>query len=212
MKVFTYWDNMDFLAPAGGLLDIWVESWKKHGWEPVISSKKDLDSHPRFQEAKDHVMILPSVNPWEYEWACYMRWLAAEQSGSRLCVDTDTINFGFTPEDAAKLSQDKVVSLIHNGCPAAVWMPEGYCLLDWILKYRPEHAGKENGFPHCSDQSMFIWLCENRMDVFESVDICKQYGDNRWEQGKLVHFPTGATVPTGKNKVEVIKSCIGKLG
>ena len=204
--VATYWEEMNGWQ-QDGLMEEWENSWRRNGWEPVVLRKEDLEKHPLLVEIQKHVEYLPTINNKQYEVACYLRWLAFELSGSQMCVDMDLINYSFTPEDAEKLPQDKVVSLIHNGCPAAIHMPSGYRMWKHILNYKITHCGWENGIPHSSDQNMIIRLIDEKHEDFMAIDFCKQYGDAGWDNAPLVHFANGAIYSHGggRTRIDVIR-------
>lgn len=207
--VCCYWED---LGKGVGLQGLWVKAWQDRGWNARVLTQRDAERHLMYEKVKAHCMSLPTVNPPDYELSCYMRWLAAEVSGEQFFVDMDVFNHGLEQEDLDALDKEKVNVLILGGCPAAVYMPKGYEMWKWIMEYGPEDAVSENGSIHCSDMWMFAKLVNTRRDVFADVSLCTQYGDHDWESGKMVHYPTGATAPTGKSKVEVIKSCIPNLG
>ena len=210
-QILCYFDDLENLQSSNGLNDIWHESWRKYGWEPRVSNHTWLPDHPRHEEVQDHVKTLPTVNPRNYEEACYLRWLPAETSGARFFTDMDVICNGLRPEHLEALCQTKAVSLIHNGCPAAVYMPPHFPIHEWILRYKPHHAWPENGQPHCSDQNMFLWLVQHKRESFVSIDLCKDYGDKGWESAPLIHFPTGACARHGggRHKRQIIKDFLG---
>lgn len=208
--VCCYWDNLESMPDGGALMAAWKKSWEDNGWNAVVLTKDDARRHPKFEEIDFHVRTLPTVNPKDYEASCYIRWLAAELSGGRLFVDMDVINHGFKPSDLKQLNQSKVVSLIHNGCPAVIYMPKGYLMSEKLLKYKQSHANWEAGVPHCSDQNMIIWLVENRKEEFEAIDLCSQYGNDGWDQAKLSHYANAAIHAHGQglSKHEVIEKIL----
>jgi hypothetical protein len=65
------------------LLELWVEEWKKMGWDPIILTLNDAKRHARFQEFHQQLQFVPlrgidgstTVNT-EYNQFCYLRWLA----------------------------------------------------------------------------------------------------------------------------------------
>jgi hypothetical protein len=213
-EVMCYFDDMENIGSSTGLSHMWHESWEKYGWSPMVSNYSWLKDHPASDQMIAHVKTLPTINPRNYEESCYLRWLPAQTSNARLFTDMDTICNGLKPEDLEKLDQSKVNVLIKGGCPAAVYAPACFPFYEWILKYTKDHAIQENGQPHCSDQSMFIWLVQNKKDVFVDVDLCKEYGDKGWDFSPLIHFATGsvARFGDGKNKREVIKQWLDYKG
>lgn len=206
-QVICYFDDFENIESSKGLFHLWEQSWKDHGWETRISNSTWLKDHPRSEEVREHIKHLPTINPRNYEEACYLRWLPAETSGARLFVDMDAICNGLRSEHLEALNQDKAVALIWNGCPAAVYMPAGFPIHEEILAYKQSHSIWENGNPHCSDQAMFMWLVQNKREKYVAIDLCKDYGDKGWENAPVVHFATGAVArhAPGRHKRDVIR-------
>lgn len=89
------------------LIDIWRRAWKAQGWEPIILTPKDAKAHPRYEELHAKFAAFPTINPKEYEVACFDRWIAMAQVGGGICVDYDVLPFGFTNEIAAEIVSQK---------------------------------------------------------------------------------------------------------
>ena len=62
-------------------LDLWRASWIRWGWRTKILSEVDARAHPQYEYLRDQFIRLPTVNPKAYELSCYLRWIAAIQSG-----------------------------------------------------------------------------------------------------------------------------------
>ena len=60
---------------------------------------KDAERHPLFREFDERTKLLPTVNPGDYELACYRRWLAVARAGGGFMSDYDVVNYGFKPTD-----------------------------------------------------------------------------------------------------------------
>ena len=104
--IYTYYERFAQWQPQENqtqLIGIWLRSWYSEGFFPIILSRKDAEAHPSFVEFRDKVSTLPTVNPPEYELACYIRWLAFAHAGGGSFVDYDVMPLsGFRlPEKAA---------------------------------------------------------------------------------------------------------------
>src|SRR5574343_993366 len=93
MKVFTYFNpvpEMD-VSTEHKLIVLWQHAWRMSGYEPVILTHLHADAHPQWAEVDELVRSFPTVNPVDYELACWHRWLALAQVGGGLMVDYDVI-------------------------------------------------------------------------------------------------------------------------
>lgn len=49
MKIYTYYENINF-NKQNELIDVWVESWRKSGFEPVVLSRDDAKKSPLYDQ------------------------------------------------------------------------------------------------------------------------------------------------------------------
>lgn len=204
MKVFTYYENLG--RDDKPLIDLWRESWIKHGWEPVVLGRKDVEATP-WDLVSDIAALhhLPTVNDPSYELHCFLRHTAMSSDGG-LLTDYDVINYGFTPD---MIDRPTLHSLATNSCPCAIYgTPRDYDWLhDTFVRWNPDVCEKivrkaepaDVIRPHISDQFICRYL------GIQSTGQCVEYGTDGWREAKLVHFRSDcAGVSDGKQKVELI--------
>lgn len=95
--IYTYFDYLDAMNEEEKLLELWAESWEYYGWKPVVLDRTVAESHPRFKEWAQKFSQYPSINPKEYELACYYRWIAMAVVDGGFMSDIDVMNYGFRP-------------------------------------------------------------------------------------------------------------------
>jgi hypothetical protein len=202
-KVFTYHAAALSEKPPRPLYDYWKSGWEKNGWEPVLLTLEDAKKHPRFSDFDNHVRSLPTVNPVEYEVACYHRWLALEVVGGGLMVDYDVMNYGFMPSELAGNNQD-VLFFDPGRVPCAVHATsQGAAnIVDWIRRNNWDGTTQVGGRPHTSD--MIILQRHNG----HIRPLVAEAGTTYWMEAPLVHYANGAVynLTAGRyNKPEAIK-------
>lgn len=180
--VHTYFsplENAKGVEEQNRLIDLWKQTWKAHGWEPVVLTEKDAEKHPRYAEWRAAFAKLPTVNPPGYEMACWLRWVAMAQVGGTL-TDYDCMNFRFVPGDVAQ-DGDNIVP-IFKGVPCAI-VGTQKAYENAINRFISATDRFEvDGKPHVSDMHLiqkWSWRCE---------DIGREYNSPGWETAKLVHF------------------------
>lgn len=73
------------------MLQVWLRSWHAHGYHPIILFLADAMHHSNYTCLRDTFATFPTVNPPEYELACYMRWLAFRMTGGGVFMDYDIV-------------------------------------------------------------------------------------------------------------------------
>jgi hypothetical protein len=100
LKVYTYFQQVDKLKlgkKPWHLVEYWVSHWKSRGWEPAVLTIEDAKKHPYFPEYFKWIKKVKTVNPFEYEAACFLRHLAMSVVGGGLMTDTDVFNLTLQP-------------------------------------------------------------------------------------------------------------------
>jgi hypothetical protein len=205
--VKTYYEKLEGRnhAEQEWLLGTWADSWRKHGWHPVVINHDLAKTHPYYQMFLKAYTDLPSVNGKDYELACYIRHVAMVQSGGGLLVDYDVINVGFTPDMLPHTNQKyPAIMADKNPCPCGVYgSAEEYDKLCYFMaKQGKEAIVQEGGRPHTSDQHFIQHFAAH----FYSYEIIWQYGQKGWEKAKLIHFSSGSC--QGRPRSEVIPSAL----
>ena len=121
-KVYTYYEYVDEIDNCksraykqNNLISICKQSWVLHGWDFIILSHQDAKNHPFYEEYNSIVKIFPSVNPGQYDYHCYIRWLAMAQVGGGLMIDYDVVNYDLTPENSLKIFNHTDKIAIYQG-------------------------------------------------------------------------------------------------
>lgn len=101
---------------AKRLLELWLLSWQKRGWQTVVLNQEDAINNPiynvldldsrdsRFYQSNpsNGKSMAASDNTFFYNQACYQRILAycnyVKEFGSTLYCDFDVINYSWTPD------------------------------------------------------------------------------------------------------------------
>jgi hypothetical protein len=188
MRVYTYYAPTEVGGKPDVLIDLWYKGWSKAGWEPHVLGPVASKMHGDYEAFDAHVRSLPTINPKEYEVACFHRWLALEVVNGGVMTDYDVMNYGFTPEHADMLTHGKDVLFLEKGrCPCTVFATKGGARQ--ITSYLGSYAYDgtlEQGRPHLSDMHI---LKQSRWLV---SDVVREFGDEAWEGARLVHFANGA--------------------
>jgi hypothetical protein len=107
--IYTYFEELpNGLAESSRkMLAVWIESWQRAGWNPVVLGSEHATAHPWSDHLdKDWLALRKTKNAWEYERACYRRWLAYHRvafiNGATDCffADWDVMNEDLTPRRA----------------------------------------------------------------------------------------------------------------
>lgn len=122
------------------VLGMWRDSWRAHGWEPVVIDSSTARQHPLYDAVMHKANSMPLAHEQQYNDRCYQRWLAAAVCGGWYS-DPDMINYSVPPPD---IPDDSVVSFCPgNVCPNVIYMTkEKYesVILRAILDYHYEEG------------------------------------------------------------------------
>lgn len=194
--IYTYFD--DTVASPGEpqreILDLWQRSWASRGWKPVVLTPANAGFHPLYEKVTQHIrQEHRGPNPFDYEVACFHRWLALAQvgGGGGYTCDYDVMNYSLPPLPARPL---KFEILARPGCcPCFVYAsPIGLAwFIQRILSFTREQALNGN----VSDQSLCYRLMKSGQYLGASHDICTPNCDHF--PSPLIHFPH-ACCPHGR--------------
>jgi len=120
-KVYTFFEPIDKWGSSKLLLDLWVENWSKHGFEPIVLNESDAKSHPYYKEydkiiKSNHKKITGKdiMTGWgSYVYFCFIRHLAfANKMTDEICIamDYDIYNINY---DQEVLNKNKI--MVFNG-------------------------------------------------------------------------------------------------
>jgi hypothetical protein len=181
MKIHTYHADVAGMIDSPKLIELWKTSWERAGWVAVVLTKDDAMNHPQYNELVDHYHAnLPTINPKQYELACYERWLAMAWLGGGWLADSDVMNWSFFPNQPE--SNDLTIYNKAGICPCLVH--GGLNQYQMGVNIFLAHNGSALHPNHASDQDI---LCLHS-DKIKHSRIVHQYGEAGWENACLVHF------------------------
>lgn len=213
MKAYCYFepiDNPQFEEHAE-LVRMWKASWMKAGWDTVVLSRRHAEAHPAWAWFSDKVRTFPTINPPEYEFACFIRWLALanEMRPGEVGVfgDYDVANCGFRPMDAIR---------IHNpGRPVNTDINFGmgpFILNTAVAQAIPPvmitaiallRTFQNPGGPHWADMEMWKANRYGGIDWQQTVPLCLEYAPD--VQSQLVHITYSSAARFGTTKLAAWK-------
>lgn len=212
MVIHTYWEPLtpDGFPDGEEMLRLWSESWKRHGWIPVVHGISQASIHPNARVFNAITYEFPTVNPANYERACWRRWLVAAQTGGFWC-DADLVNTGFKPRHALGEAAGKAPFMAwHEGDTPNCGLIGGPAAAFQSIFVGRVLAGmvpltKENGRDHTSD--MFLWQALHREGMFRSVrGVSDGYGKpGDW---KLVHCSHHHAREAGLTQIEAMRKLV----
>lgn len=183
MNIYTFHDNIGRDAANLPLVYLWKERWERQGWTPVILDRNDAQKHPDWERMAAAFNALPTVNGRQYEFACYIRWLAMEMVGGGWMSDYDVIPYDLKPRPVT----EKITLWNGGACPCMVSGPASeYGRMARIFaSWKPTE--QDMNFipgPHCSDQN----ICDQLTGEFAVGKLVFQYKDEGWEKAPAVHY------------------------
>lgn len=194
--VFTYLDRPDPIQQA--MVELWRRSWDVRGWSPVVLDLQAAQRHPAFDRFDRQVRSYPTVNPENYEAACFERWLALEVVGGGLMTDYDVLNARLTYP--ATLPAAPIVALDVQRIPCAVYTTQGGAaeMVRWFSNRRRvlKAVVSERGQPHTSDMHVFQSCFHGPV-----VPLCGVYGGPENTPTPLWHVSSSAANCTGRDKL-----------
>lgn len=199
--VHTYFEEMGRPKELE-ILQLWEQSWKKHGWYPVVMNAQEIVHVPGWKKCVRDFEALPTINTPAYELACYKRWLAIASRGGGLMVDYDVMNYGWTPDMAEDQKRPDALTFFEERVPSVVIgeKPWYKMAIDYMRNYQPLPDDKINGQPHTSDMCILQRVWGTPWIKYQPVVV--QYRNPGWEKALLVHY---CNSQTNGNKVEAIK-------
>ncbi len=194
MNVYTFYEFLDGWGNQDEAIGLWLDSWRKNGWNPVILDQRVASRHAewqRFNTWKRHQ--LPSVNPAGYDLACWHRWFAFDVMGGGVMVDYDVINRSLKPDEVI-LGAPIILEQCRVPCAVAADAKGAHDITTAIMDHAPKPRGD-----HYSD--MYFFQDTN----WPQIRTCREFGHDGWEEGKLIHFATGACRKAGLSKIQAIR-------
>lgn len=109
MNTISYFQsipNFDFSKQSEELIEVYKQSWSKHGWNPIVLNEEYSKRNELFHKLdldNPDANFYKTINSsnWKYHRSCYCRLLAycqyVRENGATLYADYDVINYGFSP-------------------------------------------------------------------------------------------------------------------
>ncbi len=183
-SVYTYYEPIASMPDEEALVALWKDAWSAAGFTPVVLNEDHAQRHPAYDDMLAHIRRhLPSVNPYGYDTACYLRWLAMAVVGGGLMSDADVM-----PYDVSKLVAPKLgrVTTFAEGniCPGLV-DGDTYAYTAALSLFLSHKGPTEmiGGKPHTSDQCILqAYPAET-----DQVQLVWEHGKPGWEGAAFVH-------------------------
>ena len=202
MKIHCYYESLESFPHDRALLELWKETWSRHGWEPVVLSEEHARRHRMHDELCESPWLQHTINQWDYARCCYRRWMAyaTEDDPRLITADYDVINYGWRPEDCpAPVGPWGITILDVELVPCLVTGPTtGY---EQIVRLFRNASRMKAAGPLCiaDDLSDMNLIRDFGGHVLHRGDEVRLYLRPDWEQGRLVHFPNSVT-PSPESK------------
>ena len=185
------------------ILRLWVDNWKQAGFDPVVIGQQQAEAHPSYDEFRNYVTKMPFMNVFEYELACFLRWMAMAHIGGGLMADYDCFNAGFEPGDVifkdmtiyepphvpclvsgSSLEYERVIQIFMN---FNIGMYK-----DWLKPHSRNGKGVSD-----------MLILANHSDQLNGVDMVRQYNKDGMSGAKAIHFSNSSC---GGQKFKAIQS------
>lgn len=195
MKIFSFYGTVPQLSTEDEtrLIMLWKRAWEKAGFEPIVLNEFIARQSPLFEAMKSRITNkeLPSVNPENYDFHCYARWLAMAEVGGGLMSDYDVMPYGWTIKDKDTVPEALTTFQGHTPCLVAGVKKAYLRAIKGFLEYQLTLRDMEGGKPHISD--MHILLHGNIS--YKKTNVVVNFGTPGWETAPLVHFSTSSLTP-----------------
>lgn len=202
MKIYCYYEPVDQTDEP--LVYLWCDHWKERGFEPVVLGEMDSRKHPKLIEFESRIRLLPTLNCWAFERACYMRWLAFALQGEGIYADYDVFSRGGFVVGCIR--GKGLVNFEYNLAPGFIYGPDysAVTIVDAIMCYMPRADDLTYGRPHVSDMVVLQKTPELFSDI---IGVTIPYGIKDWRAFNLIHFGN-AYVPKGIKRIDLIRKVI----
>lgn len=212
MRVFCFFNFVPQLEPIEEtkLILLWKKRWEEAGYTAEVLTEYHAAQHRGYEDFKKAVATLPSINPGDYDHACYLRWLAVAEvaKGDEVVAMTDYDVIPYGKPDLESYANGRKLVFLQKYIPALVIgtkkMFFNQAMKFAVYKYKPETVDGAlepkiiEGKPHTSDQNICAEQMVKGIHTFEPLNVMKSYTEAGWETAPFVHYNNGAMVPQGK--------------
>ncbi len=204
-KIFTYFEKIpNNRKNEVALLDLWYKNWSSKGWKCFVLDERYAAKHPLYKSFKQKAKTFPTVNNKQYEYHCFVRWLAFSmccKDGSEFICDYDLMNYGFEPPSK---NNDKIVFYYDAPCLTLGNREQIDNLCKLFMQYEIEKNDLHNGLPHVSDMTVLRKLFVSHKDNFTVDRIVRNYLEEGWDKSQLVHY-NNASVENLNRKQRILE-------
>jgi hypothetical protein len=211
MNIYAFYEKIDneIDAEYQKIIEIWKNSWRSNGWNPIILTLEDSKKHPDFQNFYNIINKYSSIHQKQYIDMCYLRWLAIANLGGWY-TDIDMINFGFKPVDYI----DQIVSCSHCVCPSTIYMTkEKYqkyiveSLKFYDFNDKDVYDSQPNNKSKIKNTSDMLILHNKK--IYEKIDIklnnqCDYDIHHKWNNYSIIHFHSACFNANKMKRHEII--------
>jgi len=199
IKIYTYFKALPDINSIDErkLICLWTNAWREQGLEPVVLNERVASRSPLFQLCIEAYRKLPSINPRDYDLACFLRWLAVGVMRDDFCFmsDYDCLPTKHWPGKVFESNQEELT--VHQWhVPCLVGGP-GLLFENMALEFAGYEPKQTNGdqAPHVSDQCVLEGWHDR--GIFKAAMNVLSHGEQNWKEAAAVHFPNGAMTPHG---------------
>lgn len=188
------------------LIDLWVDVWKRHGWNPVVLGLDEIQTDPRYGSMLAKAKSLPCLNSRSFELSNFTRWLAFSHVDGAV-TDYDVFpTQTFNPRDFGGF----VCGDASGGPGFIVGTRKDFSkIADDIISYVPQPDDLTWSKPHVSDM-IILHRTKARFDAIINNILC--YGLPGWKETPLVHFGNAYLKPLNKvPKVDQVKAALKEI-
>jgi hypothetical protein len=95
--VFTYQHQPANNPSITAKYDLWFESWRSRGWNPIKLTQRDAIRHPKYTEMLANIKTMKFLADPAEMTARLVRWAALDAMGGGLMVDPEVLPANFNP-------------------------------------------------------------------------------------------------------------------
>lgn len=200
MNVYCYYEDAG--EDVSRLIPLWSESWRRHGWNPIVLGREQAKQSTFYDRMAETVEQFPTVNQRAYSNANFIRYCALEAIGGGLFTDYDNINYGLKPDhlwhickynDLIRLFRGGFFYMTKNGCAKFI-----NTILTPGTQYRACFILGQQ--PHVCDVCYLDYL---NVPIINGLSVLyREYG---WETAPTVHYSNDSVAGFGDKATYIQK-------
>jgi len=164
------------------LLILWQQIWQRLGYTTIVLNETHAEVHPLYAAYRAKVDTFPTINPREYDRACWLRWLALDAVGGGIMADYDVF-----PRALRTLPVYDQFTIFERGVPCLAGGTQ-LAIRQWIEYVMGHPDGYSPDQKHFSDM-----LCVRGLPSLKTESLCVQYTDTDWLKTSFIHFSHSST-------------------